>query len=114
MTRVDILESDLIRRRKELAQRRHRLEDEQKALAEQLGVGVSKHKTELESESTELDNSNVCSPLVRSMGITAYARYVQQHPNERMHALSLDTPDELQHQLDKCVEYIIKAYGKVL
>jgi len=119
VTRVDILESDLIRRRKELAQRRHRLEDEQKALAEQLGVGVSKHKTELESESTELDSSNVCSPLIRQVGITSYVRYIQQHKYDNdKYALSynysLDTPnDYLAHQLDRCVEYIIKL-GKVV
>ena len=119
MIRVDVLENDLIRRRKELAQRRHRLEDEQKALAEQLGVGVSKYKTaELESESTELGSSTVCSPLVREMGISSYVRYIQQHKYDNdKYALSyhsLDTPnDYLAHQLDRCVEYIIKL-GKVV
>jgi len=116
MDRVDILENDLLRRKKELAERRRKLKEEQEELARQFEL--SKHKAELESESTELDNPNICSPLIRQMGITSYVRYIQQHKYDNdKYALSyhsLDTPnDYLAHQLDRCVEYIIKL-GKVV
>jgi len=119
MDRVDILENDLIRRKRAIAQRRHRLEDEQEELARQLGLSKHKDKAELESESTELDSSTVCSPLIRQMGITNYVRYIQQHKyDDDKYALSynhsLGTPnDYLQHQLDKCVDCLIK-YGRMV
>jgi len=119
MDRVDILENDLIRRKRAIAQRRHRLEDEQEELARQLEVSKKTAELESESKSTELDGSSVCSPLIRQMGITSYVRYIQQHKHDNdKYALSynhsLGTPnDYLQHQLDKCVDCLIK-YGRMV
>ena len=118
MDRVDILENDLLRRKKELAERRRKLKEEQEELARQFGASKKTAELESESKSTELDGSSVCSPLIRQMGITSYVRYIQQHKYDNdKYALSyhsLDTPnDYLAHQLDRCVEYIIK-FGKLV
>ena len=114
MDRVDILENDLIRIKREIAQRRHKLEDEQEELLNMLKVEKSKAK----AKSIELDSPNVCNPLVSRMGVSAFIRYRERHRYDDKYALgynySLDTSNDcLQHQLDKCTELIIK-FGKVV